>query len=208
MAPYRPGQKVLIIAQDPMLAALIGSLVETAKLEAAFLRQGELPEQAIDRVRPVLLLLIDVEEGVAESELFLAKANRASIPVALFGSRRALDARRHWIEEREVPAYALPQEIDRFLESLERLRQGKELRSAGRRAANHVAPDHEFRDAKGTRWSVYDRRSGDGRREVDRQFVSETGESRHCMLSRIEAARHSSTDLVAQLQRSEPLPTA
>jgi hypothetical protein len=208
MAPYRAGQKVLIIAHDPMLAALVGSLVETARLEPAFTLNGERPDQAIDRVRPVLLILLDVEDDVAESELFLAKARRSGIPVALFGSDRGLEERQHWISERNIPAFALPKQLARFVETLNHVRRGDGLRRGGERRAPEAArPDHEFRDGRGTRWTVYDRRGADRRQEVDRRFVSETGESRHCLISSVEAERRSTDALVDQLGRSTPLTT-
>lgn len=203
MAHYRAGQSVLIIAQDPMLAALVGCLVETARLEPAFARDGEPPDEAIRRVRPVLLLLLDIEEPAAVTDLVLARARRADIPVALFGPHQAIVAQSAWIRERNLRAFSLPEDIQRFIETLNHLRRGERLRRAGDRRAS-PQPERVFRDPTGTRWAVYDRRGND-RRAVDRNFVSENGERRHCVLSDEEARQQSDAALAAQLARAREL---
>ena len=208
MAPHPAGQKVLIIAHDALLAALVGSLVETARLEPAFALQGEPPDAAIARVRPVLLLLLDAEDGLAESDLFLARARRADIPVLLFGSRVAIRARDAWIQERSLAAFELPAEVERLIATLNHFRRGEGLRRLGERRQVPIAayrPDHVFHDDAGRKWSVYDRRGADRRQGVERHFVSDSGEIRSCVLSGEEAQAASGDALADQLARATPL---
>ena len=210
MAPHPAGQKVLIIALDALLAALVGSLVETARLEPAFAREEEPPDAAIARVRPVLLLLLDAEDDLAESDLFLARARRADIPVLLFGSRPAIRAREQWILERSLAAFELPSEVDRLIVTLNHFRRGDGLRRLGERRQVPIAayrPDRVFHDGAGRKWSVYDRRGADRRQGVERHFVSESGEIRSCVLSGEEAGDNSVQGLADQLARATPLRT-
>lgn len=208
MAPHPAGQKVLIIAHDALLAALVGSLVETARLEPAFAREGEPPDAAIARVRPVLLLLLDAEDDLAESDLFLARAQRADIPVLLFGSRVAIRAREQWIVERSLAAFELPAEVDRLIVTLNHFRRGEGLRRLGERRQVPIAayrPDHVFHDDVGRKWSVYDRRGAERRQGVERHFVSDDGEIRSCVLSGDEALDDSGQALAGQLARATPV---
>src|SRR3954470_7267524 len=75
----RKAGKVLILSPHVMTAALVGWYVELAKLEPAFAAPGEHPADALTRVKPVLVALIDAETHVAVSDLFAARAAKREI---------------------------------------------------------------------------------------------------------------------------------
>src|ERR1043165_5951563 len=61
--------KVLILSPHVMTAALVGWYVELARLEPAYADPGEHPDQAVARVKPILVLLIDSELEAGLSDL-------------------------------------------------------------------------------------------------------------------------------------------
>src|SRR5437016_14553168 len=83
--PIRADHKVLIIASDPLLGALVGSLVEATRLHATFPRENERPEDALARVRPLAAILVDAITSESESDLFLARDRRRQSLVLMFG---------------------------------------------------------------------------------------------------------------------------
>src|SRR5688500_11579493 len=203
----RAGNKVLILASDPLLAALLGGLVELARLEAAFARDGELPADALARVRPLAAILIEAVLEDAESDLFLTRARKRGVEVLVFGSAVAIDRIASWARMQNVPTFVLPADVTQLQGALDRLRNPapEAPRKGGRRAPElQRGADGSlvFEDAKGTRWSVYDRRTDGDRRGVDRQFVSEKGEVRHCGVTLKEAESLSVASLSEQLARS------
>ena len=73
----RKNGKVLILSPHVMTAALVGWYVELAKLEPAFAAPGENPSDALARVKPLLVVLIDAASEDAISDLFAARASKA-----------------------------------------------------------------------------------------------------------------------------------
>lgn len=116
--------KVLIVAADPLLAALVGSVVELSSLRATFPRAGERAEDALGRMKPLLAILIDAVAGEAESDIFLARARKRGVEVLLFGSASRIVMRRGWAEAHGVPIYALPDQVSDLEEALQRLVNG------------------------------------------------------------------------------------
>jgi DNA-binding NtrC family response regulator len=76
---------VLVLARDPVVAALLGMLLELESCEPVFARPGERPEDAISRLRPPLVILLDADMEVARSDLFFARATKGHATVVLFG---------------------------------------------------------------------------------------------------------------------------
>lgn len=216
LTPANATRKILIVAGDPLLAALLGGLVELARFEAAFSRPQERAHDALARVKPLAAILVEANDDFVESDLFLARARRGNVEVLLFGSAALIRARREWATAQQVKTFQLPDDVERLQASLDHLRNGANadarghvVRGGSRRAA-HTERDQEgtliFDDGKGTRWSVYDRRGNDRRQSaVDRQFVSSTGEVWHCAMSEEEAASTTVASLTEQLARAEPL---
>ena len=208
MNPIRADHKVLIIASDPLLGALVGSLVEATRLQAAFPRENERPEDALARVRPLAAILVDAITSESESDLFLARARRRRILVLMFGSADSVGQRAAWATARHVPMFAIPADVHALQAALERvLSPGKPSPRGTERRTAHTerAPNGTliFDDGKGTRWSVYDRRAADRRQDViDRSFVSDRGEVRHCDVPLADAESISVAELSRQLARA------
>ena len=197
--------KVLIVAPDPVLAALVGSIVELSRLRAAFPRANERPEDALTRVKPLIAILIDALADEAESDIFLARARRKGVHLLLFGGAAATKARRPWAEARGIPVYTLPDDVQALEESIRKIAAGagKSTRLFERRGKAKISGPLVVQDNTGKRWSVYDRRSADRRQHViDREFVSETGEVRHCHIDEKEAASTTPEALMDQLERA------
>jgi DNA-binding NtrC family response regulator len=208
--PVRADHKVLVIASDPLLAALVGGFVEITRLQAAFVDRGERLEEALVRVRPLAAILVDALIDEAESDLFLARARRRRIPFLMFGSAGSIQQREGWAKEQRVPTFPLPDSLHRLEEELRRLLPRPSYRrDAQRRAHTERSADGTLilEDVEGTRWSVYDRRGADRRSTVvDRQFVSESGEVRHCDVPLAESESLSVSALIEQLARANVIP--
>ena len=89
--PYVDGRsstertRVLIIAGDAMVAALVGLLLDPDQFDPAFPLPRERPEDALSRVRPPLVLVLDCDLDAARSDLFFARTARTRATVVLFG---------------------------------------------------------------------------------------------------------------------------
>ena len=212
MTPFRSDHKVLIVAPDALLAALIGVLVEASRLQAAFPEADESIDDALGRVRPLAAVLVDAAAAGAGSDVFLARARRAGVPVLLFGPLASIEKVRVWAAARDVAAFVLPRDTHVLTGTLERLAQTRQPRGAERRTqTNTPTPTHTpsvqrtgngeliLDDGNGGRWTVYDRRGADRRAPgIEREFVSELGEVRRCTLTAQEAE---STDAIALSQQ-------
>ena len=130
--------RVLVIATDPVVGALLGMLLDPAHYEPTFPQHGERPEDALARVRPPLVILLDGAQEAARSDLFLARAQRSRAALVLFappGDTAATEATRASARTRGVPWVALP--IDRaaltraLTEALARAATGGSWSAAG-----------------------------------------------------------------------------
>ena len=205
----RSRQNVLIVASDPVLAALLGGLVDAMRFQPVFPGAGEDPDAALARVRPLAVILMEGSSNVAGSELFVVRARRRGARVMLFGHPASIAPLKEWAAELDVDVFALPDELERMQSALDgQHRSSLVVRQGDRRASVQRNPDGSllYEDKAGTRWSVYDRRSGDRRAvEVTREFVSETGERRVCVVA-VRGATPSPDELAEQLKRSIPAP--
>jgi len=212
--------KVLILSPHVMTAALVGWYVELAKLEPAFAAPGEHPEEALARVKPVLVVLIDSVFEEALSDLLAARAAKRRIGIALFGggSPTADDAARAWAERHHILFFQLPVDLESFgraLDQAARSGQSERQRSDRRNApAIDRALDGTlvFFDSAAKPWYVYDRRGGDRRfdgrlsERPYRSFVSVDGVERRCELNEVEFAAREPIALGAQLARAAQVP--
>jgi len=204
----RNGQNVLIVATDPMLAALVGGLVEALRLQAVFPRPGENPDAAVARVRPLAVILMEGSSGSAGSEILLVRARRRGARVMLFGDAASIAPLREWAKQADVASFMLPDELEGLRQALERT--NSELRVArrgDRRAPVDSNPDGSvtFHDAAGTRWQVYDRRTGDRRaREMTREFINAAGDRRIYLMHPEDVSATSPAQLADQLARATP----
>lgn len=206
MTPERSGHKILIVAADPILGALVGTLVEHARYTAAFPAPDELPAQALERVRPMAAVLLDVADTNGASDLFVSRAEKLSVRVFVFGRRERIEKHSEWSRRHQLPTFALPEDIARLENALEGLipdavrpRAARDRRGEAQRDASGTL---DFIDERGVHWTVYDRRGPERRNRVDRRFVSDGGEVRHCEITEQEARLVSVVMLAAQLERS------
>jgi len=75
---------VLIVAREAVIAALLGMLLELDGYEPFYTADGERPEDALARLRPPVVIVLDGELEAARSDLFFARAARAGARVVLF----------------------------------------------------------------------------------------------------------------------------
>lgn len=212
--------KVLILSPHVMTAALVGWYVELAKLEPAFAAPGEHPEEALARVKPMLVVLIDAEFEEALSDLLAARAAKRGIGIALFGGGGPSTdaAARLWAERHHIFFFRLPVDLESFGRVLDQTaRTGQTERRGGERR-DAPAVDRAldgtlvFFDSAGKPWYVYDRRGGDRRfdgRESGRSyrsFISPDGLERRLELNDVEFAAREPDALGAQLARAFQVP--
>ena len=195
-----------------MAAALIGSLVELARLKPAFATGGETADEALARVKPLLAILIDALSDTARSDLFLARARSRNVSVALFCGENWKTHRLEWARSHGISVFGLPTATEALQAWLTQLAEPSAKPRSGRRRQRRGRPIATERtdgtlvvlDATGVRWSVYDRRSSDRRsgHATQRHFVSDSGEERACDLTAHEESDTSTTALNEQLARS------
>lgn len=194
-----------------MALALLGLLVELANYTPIFAEEGERPEEALARARPMLVVLIDDTLEAARSDVFFARAAQQRAPITIFpgrGSRRELMDR---IGERGIPYFEIPTDaadLARVIRTAAASTWWK--RNADRRALPAAERADEgglfFVDRAGRRWQVHDRRGSDRRQAagdgvVTRIFVSE-GDSVSTHLGEGEVHELSPSDLERQFLRA------
>lgn len=118
---------VAIVSEHPMLAALLGALVELTRHSAAFPRPAERLDSAMRRIRPVAVLLDWSHTAAGDTATYRVAAERG-IPIILFGhrlDRATLLARAATFG---TPALELPAEretIETILESAGEVGRGR-----------------------------------------------------------------------------------
>jgi hypothetical protein len=196
-----------------MALALLGLLVELADYTPTFAQEGERPEDALARARPVLVVLIDDTLEAARSDVFFARAAQQRAPIAIFPGRSSSRELMTRIGERGIPYFEIPTDaadLARVIRTAAATTWWK--RSADRRALPAAEHADEgglfFVDRAGRRWQVYDRRGHDRRQPegdglVTRVFVSE-GDSLSTRLGESEIDELSVIDLERQFLRATP----
>jgi hypothetical protein len=197
-----------------MAAALLGMLLELEGYEPAFAREGEGPETALARVRPLLVVLVDQALDVARSDLFLARAARRQTGVVVFGAQDAGSGQTAWAQSRRVPWFRMPADgaelrraIDSSVVSFRLWRTDVDRR----RPRTETAADGTliYHDRAGRRWQVYDRRGGGDRRRSGtptdsghRAFVNDAGEEWRVEMAATDFLDESPAGLEKQLARA------
>jgi DNA-binding NtrC family response regulator len=116
--------KVLVLARESVIAALIGMLLELEDYEPVFADAGERPEDAIHRHRPPLIVILDGDLDAAGSDLFYARASAAGASVVLFGEPLTAEEVRAVARQRRLPFLSMPTDRDSLGRILERTRAG------------------------------------------------------------------------------------
>lgn len=201
-----PLSKVLILAREPLVAALLGMLLELEKYEPAFARPDESPDEAVGRVRPFLILMLDGSFDDARSDVFHARLK--GTPVVLFATPRTEATVRVVANERRLPWFTMPVELETLGRIVREALASSVPRSGRdrRHPSAHRAADGTliFRDRNGSEWQVYDRRGGDRRSQSGggadyRAFVNDVGEEWWYQLSAIDAEEETAAALERQL---------
>jgi DNA-binding NtrC family response regulator len=102
---------VLVLARDAVIAALLGLLLELEDYEAVFPGPDERPEDAIARLRPPLIVLLDGTLDTAGSDLFHARAAARGSRVVLFSEPPAAHEVRAIARRRDIAYVSMP--VDR-----------------------------------------------------------------------------------------------
>jgi len=201
-----PLSKVLILAREPLVAALLGMLLELEKSEPAFARPDESPDEAVRRVRPFLVLILDGSLDDARSDVFHARLK--GTPVVLFATPSTESAVRVVANERRLPWFTMPVERETLGRIVREALASKVTRSGHdrRHPSAHRAADGTliFRDRDGSEWQVYDRRGRDRRSQPGtsadyRAFVNDVGEEWWYQLSASDAEEDTPAALERQL---------
>jgi hypothetical protein len=194
---------ILVISEQPMVAALVGGLLELEDCLPVFAGREEGPTSALQRLLPLTAVLVDCETGAAESDLFFATAARQDVRVIVFGWSQRAHRIARIASARGVSWLTLPTDAERI-----RIALGSRRKKASRRSNPEMIMAGDgtriLLDAIGRRWMIYDRRVGDRRSPdtvaVDRTFVAEDGETRRCEVMDDIASANSARELDAQLQ--------
>jgi DNA-binding NtrC family response regulator len=104
----KPKARVLILARDTVIAALIGMLLEMDGFDPVYPAPDETAEQALARLRAPLVVCADCEIPEVESDLFFARIHRSSARLVLFGAPGSEDKLRAMAELRAVQYFTLP----------------------------------------------------------------------------------------------------
>lgn len=212
-----PSARVLILTPQPLLAALLGMLMELEQFEPAYAAPDERPEDALARIRPLLVVVLDGDLEAAHSDLFFARAAKRGVRVVLFQPPGSGTDVRALAEARQLQWFTLPidrRNLARLLgDGTPRTRSGADRRGAAVSVGRDGAIIYD--DAAGRRWFVYDRRSRDRRGDSEdagegsgtndgdyRAFVSANGEEWRVPLRSDEPMEVTPSALAEQLARA------
>jgi len=216
-----PQSTILLLSEDTMALALIGLLVELADFTPVFAEEGERPEDALNRVRPAFVVVLDDTLEAARSDLFFARAAQRKVAIAIFAGRGSARELAPAIGARGIPYFELPIDVDNLARVLRTAASTEWWQRGGDRralpAAERDADDGlVFVDRTGRRWQVYDRRGSDRRQRTPdgdgvaagtrttRIFVNESGESVATAIAAHEVSMVSVGDLEEQFLRASP----
>jgi DNA-binding NtrC family response regulator len=104
---------VLVVSSNPVLAALIGGLVELADVNVAFPQGGEAAGSALRRIRPAIVVA-DCDHPDTASEAFIGPALMTGARIALFCSARhaARERTQATADRHGLAFFVLPDESD------------------------------------------------------------------------------------------------
>ena len=119
--PINANARVLILTAEPLLACLIGYLVDAAGLVPLFQVSGESASEAFDRTRPITAVLLDVTNDGAGSDVLVERARRHSASILLFGAASAVRRCQEWARTRGIASFALPEQFEPFRTAIDRV---------------------------------------------------------------------------------------
>lgn len=104
---------VLVLSNDPLIAALLGALLEIHGFKPCFPEADEHPRDALRRCRPGALL-IDCDNDVACSDAVLGPARMMSARLILFSHHCTRDDAQEMIDRYDAEFFQLPGELSDF----------------------------------------------------------------------------------------------
>lgn len=113
---------VLIVAQHPVIGALLGSLVELSGHLAEFPQPSESPAAAVNRAHPQLILIDSDHPFSSDSRLF-SSASQTRCPLLMFSSTLSGTDTAECAARREVESFTLPIKYRAFVDMIERVLQ-------------------------------------------------------------------------------------
>jgi DNA-binding response OmpR family regulator len=108
MLVQKPKARVLILARDPVIAALIGMLLEMDGYDPVFPAPGEAAEKALGRLRAPLIICADCELPEVQSDLFFARVSKSNARLVLFGAPGSEENLKLLAARRSLPYFVLP----------------------------------------------------------------------------------------------------
>jgi DNA-binding response OmpR family regulator len=109
--------KVLIVSDEPLIAALLGALIELEGFRPIFPSGEERVSETLERERPSVLI-VDVDHPDGASRGVLARARLAGIAVIFFSPRRHGEEVHVIAEQCGVAWFPMPVERSSFVEML------------------------------------------------------------------------------------------
>lgn len=115
---YRPtSTTALILAPDPLAAALIGAAVELAGVAPAFADAAEPAKAALRRLRPMYVLLSH-DEPSAFDDAFMGPAMMIGARLFVFGSEGRLSRLESFVARYKLGTIVLPRDVESIRERL------------------------------------------------------------------------------------------
>jgi hypothetical protein len=111
---------ILVIAADAVVGALLGLLIELAGDQPRFPAAGELPADAIRRIRPPVIFL-DCDHDAACEDLAYHAADAVSAQVVLFAHVGSRERLQKMATERDTHTLALPVASDELTALVDRV---------------------------------------------------------------------------------------
>ena len=97
-----------MLAREAVIGALVGMLLELEDYEPVFPAPDERPEDAIRRLRPPLIVVLDGQLPEASSDLFHLRCTQSGARVCLFGEPLVVDEVRAAARARGIGFFAMP----------------------------------------------------------------------------------------------------
>jgi DNA-binding response OmpR family regulator len=110
----------MVLANEEVISALLGAMVELDGYTAVFPRADEQPLTAITRNRPDLLLL-DCEHEFAWDAQGMRSARAAGVQILLFSAMRSQREIEQIAARHGVPAFTLPVTFREFTTQVDRM---------------------------------------------------------------------------------------
>lgn len=98
---------ILILSDEPLVATLLATLVELEGYRPEFARDDELSRDALERLRPAVVL-VDCDRPETCEDDFLSRAAATGAGVVLFSPARLQDEVERIAEERGLLSFSLP----------------------------------------------------------------------------------------------------